>query len=230
MDPIGEVILAAVAFVGSHLVLANAPVRAAIAGRIGEGPFLILFSLVAAATFAWLLIAYGTADYVALWAPPAWSWWLPVVAMPVAFVLAIAGYTTPNPTAIRQEKAAAKANPAPGILTVTRHPLMWAMALWAASHMPANGDAASVVLLGAILVLAVVGMGLQDLKKRRQLGPDWARFAAATSAVPFAAILQGRSRLDLAGIGWWRLALGLALFAFFLAIHPWLIGVPALKG
>lgn len=224
-----ELVLAPIAFVGTHFVLANAPVRALIVARFGEGPFLVVFSMIAAATLAWMIVAYGAAPYVALWTAPTWVNLVPLAVMPFAFVFLVVGYATPNPTAVRQAKVAASANPARGILTITRHPLMWGMALWAASHVPPNGDVATMIFLGAVFVLAVGGMALLDLKKRRQLGADWPRFAAVTSALPFVAALQGRTKLDWAGIGWWRIALALVAFAFFLAIHPWLIGVPAVN-
>jgi len=224
-----ELVLTALTFVGSHFVLANAPVRDAIASRFGEGLFLVAYSIIAAATFAWMVVAYGAAPYVEVWAAPAWARLLPFVVMPFAFILVVAAYTTANLTAVMQDKVAARADPAPGIMRITRHPMMWGVALWAASHAPANGDAATLILLGAIAVLALGGMVMIDIKKRRRLGADWARFAATTSIVPFGAILAKRTTFDGAGIGWWRVGLGLAAYGFFMAIHVWLIGVPAVQ-
>ncbi|MGH6720001.1 MAG: NnrU family protein [Alphaproteobacteria bacterium] len=223
-------VLAILTFMVSHVVLANAPARDVIVGRLGEGAFLALFAAVAAATLAWVVVAYGDAPYVELWARPGWARWVPIVVMPFAFVLIVAAYTTPNLSALRQDKVAEREDPAPGIMRVTRHPMMCSVALWAASHAIANGDAAGLVLTGGVLVLALGGMVLIDVKKRRRLGPAWARFATATSIVPFGAILGGRARFDWAGIGWWRVGLGLAAYAFFLLVHPWFAGVRALPG
>ncbi|MEX2650083.1 MAG: NnrU family protein [Alphaproteobacteria bacterium] len=225
-----ELIVAALAFVGSHFVLANAPARDAIVGRVGEGAFLVGYSIVAAATLAWMIVAYGAAPTVELWAPAPWSVWLPVVVLPVAFVLIVSAYTTANLAALGQDKVAARPDPAPGVMRITRHPMMWGVTLWAIAHVPANGDAASVILFGAVLVLALGGMVMIDVKKRRRLGLDWVRFERTTSIVPFAAILSGRARPDWRGIGWWRVALGLAAYGFFVAVHPWLIGVSPLPG
>jgi uncharacterized membrane protein len=55
---------------------------------------------------------------------------------------------------------------------------------------------------------------------RKRANPDWGRFAAVTSHVPFVAIAQGRNRLDLHEIGWLRPAIGLAVFFAVLAFHP----------
>ena len=225
-----ELVLAVLAFVGSHFALANAPARDWIVARFGEGPFLIVYSVVAAATLAWTVVAYGQAPFIEVWAASAWMLWIPVVVMPIAFVLIVAAYTTANLAALGQDKVATRPDPAPGIMRVTRHPMMWGVSLWALAHAVPNGDAASVILFGAILVLALGGMVMIDVKKRRRLGDQWERFARATSIVPFAAILGGRARFDWAGIGWWRVALGLAAYAFFFAVHPWFTGVPALGG
>jgi uncharacterized membrane protein len=43
--------------------------------------------------------------------------------------------------------------------------------------------------------------------------------------VPFLAIAQGRNTLELAEIGWRRLAMALVLYVAFLGAHPWLFGV-----
>ena len=60
MGNMGTLGLAAVAFVGSHLLLSH-PLRRPLVGAIGERPFLGLYSLVAFATLGWLIVAYGAA-------------------------------------------------------------------------------------------------------------------------------------------------------------------------
>jgi uncharacterized membrane protein len=60
---------------------------------------------------------------------------------------------------------------------------------------------------------------------RKKSSPDWPRFAAVTSHVPFVAIRQGRNRLVWSEIGWVRPLIGLAAFAAFFAAHQWLFGV-----
>jgi uncharacterized membrane protein len=186
----------------------------------------VLYSILAAALLAWSVVAYGAAEVAPWWGRPAWAGPLAVVVMPVAFVLVVAAYTTPNVMALRGEALASRENPAPGVMRITRHPMMWGVALWAGVHLAANGDAASVVLFGGVLALALLGMPMIDAKRRRRLGADWRRIADTTSLVPFAAILAGRNRMVWGEIGWWRLALGLAAYAFFLALHGWVTGVP----
>ena len=61
----------------------------------------------------------------------------------------------------------------------------------------------------------------------RALGERYAGFKAQTSNIPFAAIAQGRQGLRLGEI-WWRLLVGLVLFAVVLMLHPMLFGVSPL--
>jgi uncharacterized membrane protein len=46
-----------------------------------------------------------------------------------------------------------------------------------------------------------------------------------TSILPFLAVVQGRTRLDLAGIGWWRPGLGLLVWIALYGAHPYYAGV-----
>jgi uncharacterized membrane protein len=95
---------------------------------------------------------------------------------------------------------------------------MWGVILWAAAHILARGDLKGLVFFGGFLVLAVVGTLSMD--SRKTSNPDWPRFAAVTSHVPFVAIAQGRNRIAWREIGWLRPGIGLVLFFAVLAFHP----------
>ena len=228
-ESLSQVIYAALVFVGLH-VLASTPLRAAAVKALGERVYLAVFSVLAILSLVWLVRAYGRAPHVELWAPPLWAYYLPWVVMPVAFVLVVLGYLTPNPTMVMSEKRLEASDPAPGVLKITRHPLMWGVALWALSHIPANGDAASLVLFGAFAALSLGGMRLLDRRKEEKLGARWGPFALTTSAIPFVAALQGRTRIVWGEIGWGKVALGLALYAVFAALHEPIIGVAPFPG
>jgi uncharacterized membrane protein len=47
--------------------------------------------------------------------------------------------------------------PARGVLRITRHPVMWGVGLWAAVHLVANGDLASLLFFGGFLLTALGG-------------------------------------------------------------------------
>ena len=93
--------------------------------------------------------------------------------------------------------------------------------------MIANGDLASFIMMGGILVLSLAGMRQIDRKRELQLGAGWGPIRLTTSIIPFQAIAEGRTTMDWAGIGWWRVVLGLALYLAFLILHPYIFGLPA---
>jgi uncharacterized membrane protein len=220
MDSTLHLLLATVVFLGIH-ILPSTPLRALAVRLIGERPYLGLFSLLSAAGLVWMSVAYGRAPMEALW--PA-QHFVPIYVLPFAFVLLACGLLGRNPTALGQAGALRHPEAARGILRITRHPLMWAIMLWAGAHMLAVGSLRSVVFFGGLLLLAAAGTTLQDARKAKALGEDWRRFAASTSNIPFAAIAQGRNKLAWREIGWWRPAAGLALCALLLTFHPWLFG------
>lgn len=216
--------LAALIFVGGHFVLSSAPVRGALIARLGRVPFTGLYAVFAGATFTWLIIAYGSAPLTELWGDPGWARYLLLLVMPFAAILLVCGVLTPNPTGMGGDQARARDDPAPGIFKLTRHPVMSAIALWAAAHLIANGDAASVIFFGAILFLALGGVAHMEARWCAKGDPGWQRVVAATSVIPFAAALEGRAKISLAGIGWGRMALGAGLYFVLLFGHQWAIG------
>lgn len=223
MDPIGHLAIATAAFLLTHFI-ASTPLRGALVESIGETAYLGAYSVVSLATLGWMIIAWRNAPLVTLWQVPGLRLW-PAVVMPFALILIASALLTRNPAAVRQERAIRADDPARGILRVTRHPMMWGTALWAAVHVLARGDAASLIFFGGFLLLALIGTALIDVRRADALGEDWKRFAAATSNVPFWAIVQGRNRFDLAEIGWLRIGAGLLLYAVLFALHPFLFGM-----
>ncbi|MGH8668153.1 MAG: NnrU family protein [Burkholderiales bacterium] len=209
-----SLLLATAAFLAAHF-MSSTPLRPKLVGAIGEWPYRGAYSLVAFATLVWMILAYAAAPREApLWAPLRL---LPVVVMPFAFVLIACGYWR-NPTMVGADKLLKSDDPARGMIRITRHPIMWGVMLWAAAHILARGDARSMVFFGGFVVLAAMGTLLIDSRKRSN--PDWPRFAAVTSHIPFVAVVQGRNRIVWREIGWLRPLAGLALYFGVLAIHP----------
>lgn len=221
-------VLATLFFVGIHVFISGTRLRDRLVARVGERGFLGLFSLLSLAGMVWLVVAYGRAPMVRLWGPLPALGPAAIGLVLVAFLLIGIGLTTPSPTAVGGEALLDADEPARGILRITRHPFLWGVALWAAVHLVVNGDLAGTVLFGGLLVLALIGPASIDKKRERRLGPAWESFAARTSNVPFAAILQGRNALRVGELGWWRIAVAVALYAAFLASHGWLFGVSPL--
>ena len=219
--------IAAVFFVVSHFALSHPPLRRRLVARLGEKAFRAVFGLVAVAAIIWLVKAYGAAPYVELWPTAAWMRHVVLIVMPLAAILLVAGLTARNPTAMYWNSPEAD-EPLPGILMVTRHPVMWAVVLWALAHMTANGDAASLIFFAAFASLALAGMPAIDRRRRRMMGEAWTSFEAVTSVLPFAAVAGGRAKLSLGRIGIWRIAGGVLLYGILLFGHRAVIGVSPL--
>ena len=227
-----NLIAAATFFLAIHLLVSGTPVRDALVGRIGPGPYMGAFSLVSVAGLVWLGFAFAQARH----APSIGVYW---TATPItrdvqiglqllAILLVVLGLSTRNPTSVRQEGALDRPDVSRGVLRITRHPFLWGVAIWAAGHLLVNGDAASIILFGSLLGLALAGTVSIDAKRRRALGAKWDAFASQTSNAPFAAIVQGRQRLSLGEIGWWRIVLAVGVWGALAWAHPILFGVRAL--
>jgi uncharacterized membrane protein len=228
MQGIVSLAIAGLAFCGSHVLLSSTGLRGSLRDQLGETGFLAVYSLTALATFAWFLVAYAHAPTIVLWPRQKWTALVPVAVMPLASILLVAGYTTPNPTAIAMERLARADDPAPGILRVTRHPVMWAIGLWAVSHVLANGDVRSLIFFGAFAVLSLGGTLLIDHKKKLALGSHWSRLSQVTSNFPFAALVTGRTRMRWRDIGLLRVVAGLLLYVVLFRGHAIIVGVPVM--
>jgi uncharacterized membrane protein len=225
----GEFASAYALFMVSHAIPARPAVRRRLVGLVGERAFLILYSLVSLALLAWLILSAGRAPHVTVWAFAPWQLWVPVLVMPLVCALAAFGVAVPNPLSFGARNSDTYDPDRPGIAGIARHPLLWAIALWAGAHLIPNGDLAHVVLFGGFAGFALAGMAAIDRRKRRSLGPDeWSRLAARTSFLPFAALIEGRWRPSTPHIEGFRAAAAALLYVSLIASHAAAIGVSPL--
>jgi uncharacterized membrane protein len=214
-------IAAAVAWVLLHIGVAGTSLRDAIVARTGQRAFRALFVVASFVSLGWMIHAYNAAGPVAqLWVAPRWLVVKWMLLMLPAMLLFVCSVTMPNPTSVRGAHALEAPEPARGILRITRHPMLWAFATWGVLHLVAVGTASMAVLAGAIIVTAFAGMPSLDAKYARREPQRWPAFAAATSVLPFGAIIAGRNRLALRELGWWRPLLAVVLWAALIAGHP----------
>lgn len=222
------------AFVLLHVGVSATGLRAALVGRMGEWPYRGLFSVLSAALLVWMIWGFvqlrgDPFDPLnqALYAPPPWGRHASQGLNLIAFLFIVTGLLTPGPTITGGERLLQREEPAKGILRVTRHPFLWGVAIWAVAHLLANGERFAVMLFGALGVMVLLGTRSIDRKASARDPENWARFAAVTSNVPFAAIAQGRNAFKL-GEMWWRLLVSLVAYAAFAMLHGTIIGVPAI--
>ena len=216
-------LLACAVFLATHF-MPSTPLRGVLVKSLGQWGYTGVYSAIAFVMIGWMSWAYARAPIEPLWPGVRW---LPALLMPISFVLLACGLFANNPTIVGMYRLLKNADPARGIIRVTRHPVMWAFLLWAIAHLLARGDMKSLVFFGSFAVLASVGTLLMDRRKQQSLGENWARFAAVSSNLPFLAILQGRNKFKAAEIGWRNPAIGLALYALFFWFHPMLFGIRA---
>ncbi len=218
---------AALLWIGLHRGVAGSSARGWLVQRLGAGGYRGLFALLSVGSLAFLISSYRSAPTLALWSVPRAALRVPSFLMPLAFTLLAGAFTSPNPTAVGGERALRGAPVTKGVQRITRHPFLWAVALWAGTHLLVNGRLESVLFFGSLLLSALVGTSDIDRKRARSNPAEFEAYRAVTSNAPFVAILTGRNRLAMSELiipG----ALGGVLSAVFLAYHDYLFGVSAL--
>ena len=181
---LANLVAAAVAFVGTHFALSH-PLRAPVVKAIGPIGFQIVYSLVAFATFGWMVLAYrAIGPQIGLWDGTQAGLWLLSSLLPLVAAVLFVGSLLGNP-ALPDPRAVSLADkPVHGVFHVTRHPMMWGFALWALAHGLISPTPRSLVLTGTLGFLALVGSHLQDRKKQTLMGAAWAGWQAKTSYWP----------------------------------------------
>jgi len=227
LPPFTSIVAAALAFVGAHLALSSSAVRPGLVGALGSLRFQLLYSAIVSAALGWLILAWIAAPVQMLWPQTWWSRWVPILGMPLVYVLLVESLLTPNPTAAGQEGALASADPVRGVVKITRHPMLWSFVLWGVVHLPPNGDVAAVVLFGSVACLGLLGMVHIDHRRSVAHPEQWAAFAARTSRFPFVAVLQRRVHLERSDLRWSTIIIGLACAVAMFFLHEWAIGVSA---
>jgi len=222
MNDTTTVILAAGAFVGTHFLLSH-PLRRPLAGVLGEKGFMALYSVVAIVTLGGLSWAYrGAPATLALWQVGDGLWAVATVAMLAASIMLV-GSLVRNPALPGAGNAATAS--AHGVYAITRHPMMWAFAIWGGCHILVYPVPKNIVVAVAIMTLALAGAALQDRKKAARDPQGWPAWQARTSYWPFVAIAQGRARFGRFGAH--ALAGGVVVWLLATWAHLPLAGWPA---
>jgi len=211
--------LATLFWLALHLVVAGGPLRVFLTARLGERGYLASFSLLSTIALVWLIVAYRAAPWVPLWPTVPGLGYLALLLVLLAFTFSVFGGAPRSLITACADRFLSQGLPVYGMTRITRHPRLFAVALWAMAHMLVNGNLAALLLFGVIFVTSLTGMASIDRKRRRAFGAIWDEFAAQTSRLPFVAILAGRTRLEIGELAAWRFVLAIVLFAGVIWLH-----------
>jgi uncharacterized membrane protein len=135
-------LLGLVLFLGVHSTrVFGEGLRTQMIGRLGEGGWKGLYSVLSIAGFVVLIYGYAAARQspVVVWLPPAGLRHPAALLNVVAFVFLVAAYVPGN-----------------AIKAKIKHPMVLGVKVWAFAHLLANGMLHDIVLFGAFLVWAVL--------------------------------------------------------------------------
>lgn len=216
-----EFALAYVVFFLSHSLPVRPPLRPWLQARLGSVGFTLTYSALSLVVLAWLIGAAGRAPHLALWDWAPWQVHVPLTVMgPVCLILAMS-IGRLNPFSFGGARNDQFDPARPGIVRLSRHPLLLALALWAAAHVMPNGDLAHVILFGTFAAFALLGGRLIDRRKCREMGPEWQRLHDRVADAPLLSASLSVGTLL-------RVAAGIALYGTLLLAHPFLFRVSPL--
>jgi uncharacterized membrane protein len=161
-------ILGFVLFLGAHLSPGVFGLRAQLVDRLGEGRFLRVYIATSVTGMVCIMAGKVIAPFVNVWSPPRWSSDAAFLLVAVGFVLFAALLL---PTNIRR---------------FTRHPMLWGMAAWAAGHLMANGDLASMILFagfGGYALISIWSLTKRGAQVSTTTYPLWQDVMTITAAL-----------------------------------------------
>jgi len=135
-----QLIVGLVLFLGTHSIsIVSLSTRDALAARMGELPFKIVYAIVSIVGLILIVRGYGEArlDPTIIYTTPEWTRHVTMLVMLPAFPALLAAYL-------------------PGrISQALGHPMLVAVKAWALAHLLVNGTLADVLLFGGFLAWAV---------------------------------------------------------------------------
>lgn len=180
-------ILATVAFVGSHFLMSH-PMRDNLVDRLGASGFLLAYSVVSLALFYWAIAELQSAPKDAAYWLVGDIIWAVASALTLLAAVLFAGSLVRNPSLPGASDNLAAQKPT-GVFKVTRHPMMWGFALWGIAHLLIAPRTDNFIFIGGIIFLALVGAKAQERKKARLIGVGWGTWLRQTRYFPQIAAL-----------------------------------------
>lgn len=176
-------VLGLLLFLGIHSLPTVVPLRQKLVDRLGLKGYKGLFVLLSLAGFVLIIFGKARAPFVPLWDAPEWGRHAAMGLMPFAFILLMGAYVPSN------------------LKRFTRHPMLWGVSFWAAAHLLANGDLASVLLFGGFAIYSLADMASEN---RRGVRLQAAKLSPLRDGI--------------------LVVVGLLAYGIFLFAHPYLFG------
>jgi uncharacterized membrane protein len=171
-------------FVLLHGIAAVPRYKSYVKSRMGERWYGPVFGLASVLAIAVIVLGWRSSDFVVIYDPPGWGWY-------VNYVLTFIGFLCVGIFLFRGSYRQR-----------LRFPMGIATVFWAAGHLCANGDMASLILFGGLLAGNVAHMAV----------------AMANGIRPTPEVRVGHNGLSL--------IFGAALYGIMTQLHPAIIGVP----
>jgi uncharacterized membrane protein len=168
-----------------HLTLAVPQANDALRQRFGK-PYSAGFGLLSLIPLALIAVGWRMSGFVPVYDPPFWG----TIA---TFILVLVGFVCLGIFLFRGR-----------LRQHLRFPLAWAVVFWSVGHLFANGDRASLVLFGGMLIYALAHLGL----------------GMANGIRPTTVVRQGHDVLSI--------LIGIALYGIAAQSHALFTGVPVL--
>lgn len=172
-------------FIAIHILPTLGGLRGRLVARVGENGWKMSHRLITVVAIVLMVLGWKRAPFELVYLPPAWASYAPFVLMLPALYLLIGRRIGTN------------------LKRFTAHPMLWAIVLWAGSHLLANGDLRAVVLFGGFAGYALFAMWWQSARGKAKV---------ATERWPWSSEFR-------AG------AVTLAVYAVLVAVHGWISGI-----
>ena len=127
-------------FFGIHTIPMFPSFKAPLQSRFGAMRFKGIYSLVSLVGLVLIIAGMSRAEFRPVFTPPTWSPVVAGLAMPVSFCLLVAAQMPNN------------------FRRVIRNPMLTGILIWAAVHLLANGDLASILLFGGFGTYSIIDM------------------------------------------------------------------------
>lgn len=226
MNPVFAVLSLWIVFAAVHLIMSSSGARPRLIRLLGDRGFLAFYSAVIILVFVSMLVYFFQHKHAGplLWdlqeLPLVRYAAMALIAMGFFFLAISIAPSSASPLAM----SASGTLTAKGLVRITRHPGFIGFSLFGLAHCLVNGYLGDVIFFGGFAAWPPIGARDQERRKLVTMGKEFADFLAATSYVPFAAVLSGRQKLVWKEVNWKAGVIGLLVFAVVRFFHGPLFG------